>query len=81
MKKLINKLFIFTIYCVGYVSIINVSASAINNSIETLTLTEIFSVQAMKSGQKDVFTFLKLQIEGIDVEKMREEIVNELEKI
>lgn len=81
MKKLINKLFVFAIYCVGYVSIINVSASAINNSIETLSLTEIFSVQAMKSGQKDVFTFLKLQIEGIDVEKMREEIVNELEKI
>ena len=68
-------------YCVGYVSLINISASAINNSIETLTLTEIFSVQAMKSGQKDVFTFLRLQIEGIDVEKMREEIVNELEKI
>jgi len=66
---------------VGYVSLINISASAINNSIETLTLTEIFSVQAMKSGQKDVFTFLRLQIEGIDVEKMREEIVNELEKI
>ena len=68
-------------YCVGYGSLINISASVINNSIETLTLTEIFSVQAMKSGQKDVFTFLRLQIEGIDVEKMREEIVNELEKI
>ena len=68
-------------YCVGYVSLINISASAINNSIETLTLTEIFSVQAMKSGQKDVFTFLRLQIEGIDVEKIREEIANELDKI
>ena len=62
MKKLLKKIWVFGIYCFGYLSIVNISASAINNSLDTLTLNEIISIEGMKSGQKDIFTYLKNQI-------------------
>ena len=51
------------------------------NTTEILTLNEIFSIQGMKSGQKDIYTFLKLKIENIDVKSIQEEILKEIEKI
>lgn len=78
MKKLFKKLWVFGIYCFGYLSIVNISASAINNSLDTLTLNEIVSIQGMRSGQKDIFTFLKIQINNVDVESIREEVMQEL---
>jgi hypothetical protein len=81
MKKLFKKLWVFTIYCFGYLSIVNISASAINNSLDTLTLNEIVSIQGMRSGQKDIFTFLKIQINNIDIESIREEVIQELKNM
>ena len=81
MKLFFKKLILFCLYCLGYLSIINVSASAINNSLDTLTLNEIISIQGMKSGQKDVYTFLELKIQNIDVKSIQEEIKRELNRI
>lgn len=78
MKKLVKKLWVFGVYCLGYLSIVNISASAINNSLDTLTLNEIVSIQGMRSGQKDVFTFLKIKINNIDVEAIKAEVRQEL---
>lgn len=81
MKIIIKKILLFMIYCFGYLSVINISASVINNTTESLTLNEIFSIQGMKSGQKDIYTFLKLKIDNIDVKSIQEEILKEIEKI
>jgi hypothetical protein len=81
MKILIKKLLVFVIYCFGYLSVINISASVINNTTDTLTLNEIISIQGMKSGQEDVFTFLKLKFQNIDVKSIQEEVLKEIEKI
>jgi hypothetical protein len=81
MKILIKKLLVFVIYCFGYLSVINISASVINNTTDTLTLNEIISIQGMRSGQKDVFTFLKLKFQNIDVKSIQEEVLKEIEKI
>jgi hypothetical protein len=81
MKILIKKLLVFVIYCFGYLSVINISASGINNTTDTLTLNEIISIQGMKSGQEDVFTFLKLKFQNIDVKSIQEEVLKEIEKI
>ena len=81
MKILIKKLLVFVIYCFGYLSVINISASVINNTTDTLTLNEIISIQGMKSGQEDVYTFLKLKFQNIDVKSIQEEVLKEIEKI
>ena len=78
MKKLFKKLLVFGIYCLGYLSMVNISASAVNNSLNTLTLNEIISMQGMRSGQKDVFIFLKIKINDIDVDSIKEEVIQEL---
>ena len=81
MKKLFKKLWVFGIYCFGYLSIVNISASVINNTLDTLTLDEIISIQGMRSGQKDIFTFLKIQINNIDVEAIKAEVRQELKNM
>jgi len=78
MKKLLKKIWVFGIYCFGYLSIVNISASAINNSLDTLTLNEIISIEGMKSGQKDILTYLKNQINNVDIESIRQEVIQEL---
>jgi len=78
MKKLVKKLLVFGFYCFGYLSVINISASAINNSLDTLTLNEIISIQGMRSGQKDIFTFLKIKINNVDLEAIKAEVRQEL---
>ena len=62
-------------------TIVNISASAINNSLDTLTLNEIISIEGMKSGQKDIFTYLKNQINNVDIESIRQEVIQELKNM
>ena len=81
MKKLLKKIWVFGIYCFGYLSIVNISASAINNSLDTLTLNEIISIEGMKSGQNDIFTYLKNQINNVDIESIRQEVIQELKNM
>ena len=81
MKKIFKKLFVFALYCIGYISMINISASAINSSLETITYEEIVSIDAMRSGQRDVFTFLKLKLEDVDVEAIQKKAVEEIDKM
>ena len=81
MKKLLKKLWVFGIYCFGYLSIVNISASALNNSLDTLTLNEIISIEGMKSGQKDIFTYLKNQINNVDIESIRQEVIHEIKNM
>lgn len=81
MKKIIKKLWVFVIYCFWYLSIVNISASAINNSLDTLTIKEVVSIQGMRSGQKDIFTFLKIQINNIDVNAVIEEVSQEIKNM
>ena len=45
------------IYCVIYVASINLSASYVNDTLETTSPSEIVSIDAMISGQKDIYTF------------------------
>ena len=63
-----------------YVTVVNISSSVINNSFETINFEEIVSIDGMRSGQKDVYTYIKLKIEKIDVDEIRKQIIKELEK-
>tara|TARA_B100000900_G_scaffold262742_1_gene223962 strand:- start:298 stop:555 length:258 start_codon:yes stop_codon:yes gene_type:complete len=81
MKKIFKKLFVFALYCIVYLSVINISASAINSSLKTITLEEIVSIDAMRSGQRDIFTFLKLKLEDVDVEAIQKQVLEEIDKI
>ena len=80
--KFIFKLFIkIYVYCLLYVSITNLSASYLNNSINTLTISEIVSTEGMISGQRDIVTFIKFEIENVDIDKIRENVLREIDKI
>ena len=80
--KFIFKLFIkIYFYCLIYVSITNLSASYLNNSINTLTISEIVSTEGMISGQRDIVTFIKFEIENVDIDKIRENVLREIDKI
>lgn len=80
--KFIFKLFIkIYFYCLLYVSFTNISASYLNNSIDTLTITEIVSTEGMISGQRDIITFVKFEIENVDIDKIRENVLREIDKI
>lgn len=68
-------------YCLGYLFAINISSSVINNTTNTLSFNEIISIQGMRSGQKDIYTFLKLKFQNIDVKSIQEEVLKEIEKI
>ena len=80
--KFIFKLFIkIYFYCLLYVTITNISASYLNNSINTLSLYEIVSTEGMISGQRDIITFIKFEIENVDIDKIRENVLREIDKI
>jgi len=68
-------------YCLLYVSVTNLSASYLNNSINTLTISEIVSTEGMISGQRDIITFIKFEIENVDIDKIREDVLREIDKI
>lgn len=80
--KFLFKLFIkIYFYCLLYVTITNISASYLNNSINTLSLSEIVSTEGMISGQRDIITFIKFEIENVDIDKIRENVLREIDKI
>jgi hypothetical protein len=49
--------------------------------LETTTASEIISINAMISGQRDIYTFLEYKIKDIDVKSLREEVLKEIKKI
>ena len=80
--KFLFRLFIkIYFYCLLYVTITNISASYLNSSINTLSLSEIVSTEGMISGQRDIITFIKFEIENVDIDKIRENVLQEIDKI
>ena len=45
MKKLVSRLFRFALYCIGYILVINLTASLINDSLDEIDLVEVLSVK------------------------------------
>lgn len=79
--KFFKYILICGLYCLLYVSVINISASAINKKLETLSLKEVISIDGMISGQNDIITFIEFKIKNTDTESMKEQILSELEKL
>ena len=79
--KFFKFILICCLYCLFYVSVINISASAINKKLETLSLKEVISIDGMISGQDDIITFIEFKIKNTDTESMKEQILSELEKL
>ena len=79
--KFFKYILICCFYCLLYVSVINISASAINKKLETLSLKEVISIDGMISGQDDIITFIEFKIKNTDTESMKEQILIELEKL
>ncbi len=79
--KFFKYILICGLYCLLYVSVINISASAINKKLETLSLKEVISIDGMISGQDDIITFIEFKIKNTDTESMKEQILSELEKL
>ena len=79
--KFFKYILICCLYCFLYVSVINISASAINKKLETLSLKEVISIDGMISGQDDIITFIEFKIKNTDTESMKEQILSELEKL
>jgi hypothetical protein len=78
MKKLINRIFRFTFYCIGYILAVNFTASLINDSLEELNLNEALSVKSMKAGQKDILVAARKKIENIDAQSIQDEITSKM---
>jgi hypothetical protein len=64
-----------------YISLLNISASSINNKLETLSFNELISIDGMISGQNDIVTFIEFKIKNTDTEAMKKKILYELEKL
>lgn len=79
--KFFKYILICCLYCLLYVSVINISASAINKKLETLSLKEVISIDGMISGQDDIITFIEFKIKNTDTESMKEQILSDLEKL
>ena len=79
--KFFKYILICCLYCLLYVSVINISASAINKKLETLSLKEVIAIDGMISGQDDIITFIEFKIKNTDTESMKEQILSELEKL
>ena len=80
MKKLISRLFRFALYCIGYILVINLTASFINDSLDEIDLVEILSVKSMKAGQKDILVATRKKIENVDLESIQDEITAKLKE-
>ena len=78
MKKVGSVLLKFCTFCMVYVIAVNVIAAYVNDSIDTLTVIEATSVNGMKTGQRDILVFLEQKLEEVDVEELRQDIVDEL---
>ena len=60
---------------------VNLSASAINNKMETLNLKELTSIDGMISGQNDIITFIVFNLENTDTEEIKKQVLKELQKL
>lgn len=78
MKKVGSVLLKFCAFCLVYVIAVNVIAAYVNDSIDTLTVIEATSVNGMKTGQRDILVFLEQKLEEVDVEELRQDIMDEL---
>jgi hypothetical protein len=78
MKKVGSVLLKFSAFCLVYVIAVNVIAAYVNDSIDTLTVIEATSVNGMKTGQRDILVFLEQKLEEVDVEELRQDIMDEL---
>lgn len=80
MKKLVSRLFRFALYCIGYILVINLTASLINDSLDEIDLVEVLSVKSMKAGQKDILVATPKKIENVDLESIQDEITAKLKE-
>ena len=80
MKKLVSRLFRFALYCIGYILVINLTASVINDSLDEIDLVEVLSVKSMKAGQKDILVATRKKIENVDLESIQDEITAKLKE-
>ena len=80
MKKLVSRLFRFALYCIGYILVINLTASFINDSLDEIDLVEVLSVKSMKAGQKDILVATRKKIENVDLESIQDEITAKLKE-
>ena len=80
MKKLVSRLFRFALYCIGYILVINLTASLINDSLDEIDLVEVLSVKSMKAGQKDILVATRKKIENVDLESFQDEITAKLKE-
>tara|TARA_B100000900_G_scaffold415547_1_gene445917 strand:+ start:2195 stop:2470 length:276 start_codon:yes stop_codon:yes gene_type:complete len=80
MKKLISRLFRFALYCVGYILVINLITSLINDSLDEVDIVEVLSVKSMKAGQKDILVAARKKIENVDLESIQDEITTKLKE-
>ena len=80
MKKLVWRLFRFALYCIGYILVINLTASLINDSLDEIDLVEVLSVKSMKAGQKDILVATRKKIENVDLESIQDEITAKLKE-
>ena len=78
MKRVGSVLLKFCAFCLVYVIAVNVIAAYVNDSIDTLTVIEATSVNGMKTGQRDILVFLEQKLEEVDVEELRQDIMDEL---
>lgn len=78
MKKVGSVLLKFCAFCLVYVIAVNVIAAYVNDAIDTLTVIEATSVNGMKTGQRDILVFLEQKLEEVDVEELRQDIMDEL---
>ncbi|MAW84445.1 MAG: hypothetical protein CL832_08640 [Crocinitomicaceae bacterium] len=60
---------------------VNLSASAINNKMETLNLKELTSIDGMISGQNDIITFIVFKLENTDTEEIKNQVLKELQNL
>ena len=81
MKKLIQTVLRFTMYCMGYVALVNTTASYLNGTLGNTNVNEVFSIRGMRSGQNDILVKLRHEIENVDIESIQESIVQELKDL
>ena len=80
MKKIVSRLFRFALYCIGYILVINLTASFITDSLDEIDLVEVLSVKSMKAGQKDILVATRKKIENVDLESIQDEITAKLKE-
>jgi hypothetical protein len=55
--------------------------SSLKKSLKNVSLKEITSISAMRSGRKDILVQIRQEIEDVDVESIQNSIIHELESL